>query len=160
MSVLESRNKYSGFFLKQVGVFLILMLVLCGAYVILDHGIRVLREEEKYNSEYTSKNEFVKTIDCAPIIDQYGLENGYLLEFEIKANVPGNVLVYFQNGSGAKYSYNEMIEVSKEYKKYELLIYPTLSNDNMEESCISFYGTYGTGVIPTVRRISLQPLTE
>lgn len=106
--------------------------------------------------EYSSNNEFVKTIDCAQIIDKYGVDREYILSFDIKAACPGDVLVYFQNGSNSRYSYHKRIQVDTEYQQITMTVSPVLKDENIEEAYLAFYGEYGTGIIPTIRHISFE----
>lgn len=110
--------------------------------------------------EKTSVNEYVNYVDVAPYIDEYGLRE-YKLSFDIKSantSVRNTVQAYFQNGSGAKYGFARNVPVTHEYVRQEITFTPTLSNPALARSDLSFYGQYGTGNIPTVKNIRLEPL--
>lgn len=105
--------------------------------------------------EYCSGNEFVRTIDLATIIDSnYGKK--LLISFDAKAEKPGTIKVYQQNGVSSKYYFSEDIDVGVEYSHYEMIVSPILSNESDYESYLAFYGVYGTGVVPTVSSIDVQ----
>lgn len=107
------------------------------------------------STEMTGVNEFVQYMDMAPIINKYGLKK-YLIEFEIKSPVSGNVNVYLQNGSGSRYSFSAPVSVSTNYTKRSVTVTPSNSNMSMTEARLAFYGTYGTGRIPTVKNVRIQ----
>lgn len=104
---------------------------------------------------YSTTDEFLKTIDCAEIFDANPGKD-ILISFEIKAKKEGEVLVYQQNGGTARYSFYEYVNVTKEYQTYDIIINPILVNEEVPEAFLTFYGEYGSGVIPTVRNISIQ----
>lgn len=107
------------------------------------------------NKVYLSKNEFVKTINCAELFDKYGIEKEYLLSFDLKASKEGEVLVYQQNGSSYRYTFRKKIKATTEYKHYELTIKPEIHDLETKDSYLAFYGEYDSGVIPTVKKISI-----
>lgn len=108
--------------------------------------------------QQTSANEYLRFTDLAPYIDKYGLVK-YKLEFDIKsANVSSNstMSVYLQNGSGSKYSFGATVPVSTSFEHQSVVVTPTLSNAGLTNAYLSFYGTYGTGDIPTVKDVTFQ----
>lgn len=111
-------------------------------------------EEARY---FRTKNEFLSTIDCAELFDAYP---GYSFEikFEICAEKPGKVLVYQQNGSAQRYSFREVIDVTEEFQSFCLVVKPKLVDESQSKSMLAFYGEYGSGVIPTVRDLSIAPI--
>ena len=113
-------------------------------------------EEARY---FRTKNEFLRTIDCAELFDAYP---GYSFElkFEICAEKPGEVIVYQQNGSGRKYYFEQRIDVTEQYEEFCLVVEPIIVDEATTSSYLSFYGEYGSGVIPTVRDISIVPIEK
>ncbi|MGU8065552.1 phage tail spike protein [Streptococcus suis] len=111
---------------------------------------------EIYNSAQ-SNAEFLKTpYDLAPIFDKYGLIE-YTLSFDLRASKAGTVRVYQQNGSGSKYNgLNFYAQATTEWKRFEVTFTPTAGMMNLVNSYLAFYGTYGTGIIPYVRRLKLE----
>ena len=106
---------------------------------------------------YYTINEFLKTIDIAPIIDSNPGKN-LLLSFDVKARKKGDVTVYLQNGVSSKYSFTETVKADVDYCHYELEVTPVLNNTDESEAYLSFYGGYGTNVIPTVKSINVTVL--
>jgi len=142
--------------LKQVRIFALLMISIFICFFIVSAILEGYKERKIYSNIYDSDNEFVRTIDCAPIIDKQGVLKEYEISFEIKAEKEGPVFVLFENGNGSKYSFLEMVYATTNYEKHVLKISPILANDDYIESYLAFYGEYGTGVNPTVRYLEFK----
>lgn len=126
------------------------------------YELRVMRDDSfLYTStiEATNDREFVRYADLAPILDKYGLVN-YKLSFDIKSadtSSQSTVRLYFQNGTGARYSITgQAIPVSTEYSRHDTTFKPNLIEPSTAESWLSFYGTYNTGNIPTIKNVTLE----
>lgn len=106
--------------------------------------------------ESTGNKEFTQYTDLAPYFDEYGINKEYLLTFTIKAPVPGNVRVYAQNGSTTRYgiSYTD-IATTTQFATHTITIKPVKSNMSTPQAMLAFYGGYGSGVVPTVKDVSL-----
>lgn len=105
---------------------------------------------------YQGLNEFLRTVDLAPVIDRYGLVQ-YTLSFDAKVAVAGNVQVYMQNGAGSRYSgLMAKIDMTTDWKRYSITFTPTNSISSLTQSFLAFFGTYGTGVIPNIKRIKVE----
>lgn len=124
-------------------------------YMCVDRSIQV----EKSNRPYISTNEFLQTIDCAGVFNT-NPEGTYVIEFDIRAEVPGRVLVYQQNGTTARYAFHEYVDVTEEYQTMRIVVNPILVDAGEEKSILAFYGEYGSGVIPEVRKISVKEIEE
>ena len=112
-------------------------------------------EVEQYTDTAT-RAEFLKTtFDLAPFFDQNGLIE-VTLSFDIYAPVPGNVMVYCQNGSGSRYAFTKNVSVTTEWERHSVTFTPTGPDDTFTESYLAFYGTYDSGVIPHVRKLKLE----
>ena len=144
----------------QVIFCIILMIIIFSIYPFMKDYAEEIRALRRFNTEYYSTNEYVRTIDCAPIIDQYGVEQKYRIEFELKTEISGDVIVYFQNGSTSKYRISEVVNATAEFQKYILEVEPELYDVNEIEAYLSFYGEYGSGVIPTVRCIRFEVIEQ
>ena len=108
-----------------------------------------------YRRIYISENEFLKTINCAEIFDD-NPNATFEITFDIRAKQEGKVLVYQQNGSGSRYSFHEYIDVTEEYETMQVVVRPVLINTDEVNAFLAFFGEYGTGVIPEVRRIKIK----
>ena len=113
----------------------------------------------KSNAEMSHTNEFVQYTDMAPIINQYGLRK-YTISFDIKsANIASRntVQVYMQNGSGSRYNFAVNVPVTTSYERQSVTIMPTGPNTSFTPSILAFYGTYGTGNLPTIKNLEIKP---
>ena len=114
---------------------------------------------DKSDAEITASREFVNDVrwDMAPIIDKHGLDQWYTISFDIKSKVAGDVRVYAQNGSGAKYRIGvKDVQVTSEYQRFSTTFKPTKQNDTETRALLAFYGTYDTGRIPVVRNVKFE----
>ncbi|HEM4643498.1 TPA: phage tail protein, partial [Streptococcus suis] len=111
---------------------------------------------EIFNSEQ-SHAEFLRTpYDLAPVFDKYGLIE-YTLSFDLRASQAGQVVVYQQNGSGSKYSgLWKSLTVTTEWQRFHVTFTPTEGTMSLANSYLAFYGTYGTGVKPIIRRTKIE----
>lgn len=160
MKLLNRKLKKENCFWMRLTFCITMTIIVFLWYSVMVDWVINVREEKKYNKEFYSGNEFVKTIDCARIIDDYEMGTKYLLEFELKAELPGVIQVHFQNGSNTRYSYEKNVQATTQYERYSIVVEPVLNDENESESYLSFYGIYGSGVIPTIRRISFVPIEE
>ncbi|WP_426940535.1 phage tail spike protein [Bacillus mycoides] len=109
----------------------------------------------KGNLEKTNSREFVKYADLAPIIDLHGLIE-YTISFDIKVAVAGDVQVYMQNGSGTKYKFSKNVNATTQYERRFITVTPTVDNKTLTESWLSFYGTYESGRLITVKNVKVE----
>jgi uncharacterized protein YpmS len=108
------------------------------------------------NREATGVNEFLQFGDISPIIDKNGLVP-ITISFDIKVAVPGNVNVYSQNGSTAKYSIGYTpIQATTSYVRHSVTVTPSLQDATVAKTMLAFYGTYGSGRIATVRNVKVE----
>lgn len=108
--------------------------------------------------ERTGRNEFLNdpSWDLASLIDEYGLDREYTISFDLKSAVAGQIRVYSQNGSTFRYNIGAHIfNATTEYQRYSLTFKPEKSAafETETRSLLAFFGTYGTGRIPTVRNV-------
>jgi len=111
------------------------------------------------STEKTGVNEFLQYADLAPIFGQYGLVP-YTISFDIKSantTTQNTTVVYMQNGSGARYNFGWIsVPVSTSYTRQSITVTPVLSDATLTQSILSFYGTYGTGNISTVKNVKVS----
>lgn len=108
--------------------------------------------------ERTGRNEFLNdpSWNLAPLIDEYGMDREYTISFDLKSAVAGQIRVYSQNGSTFRYNIGTHIfNATTEYQRYSLTFKPEKSAafETETRSLLAFFGTYGTGRIPTVRNV-------
>lgn len=113
------------------------------------------------NAEITHTNEFVQYMDMAPIIDKYGAGKPYKISFDIKSASTANyntVMVYMQNGSGARYGFSASVPVTTSYQRQSVTVTPSGPNTTFTQSVLAFYGQYNPpGNRPTVRNVVIEP---
>uniref|UniRef100_UPI001C2EC67D gp58-like family protein n=1 Tax=Streptococcus suis TaxID=1307 RepID=UPI001C2EC67D len=123
-------------------------------------GTNLLTGTDEYTEIFNSEQshaEFLRTpYDLAPVFDKYGLIE-YTLSFDLRASQAGQVAVYQQNGSGAKYSgLRKKLTVTTEWQRFHVTFTPTEGTVSLANSYLAFYGTYGTGVNPIIRRAKIE----
>ena len=114
--------------------------------------------------ERTSSNEWLRYSDLAPIIDKYGASpQQYTVSFDIKsANVSSasTMAVYMHNGGDFRYKVNPgnaiYVPVTTTYTRQAVTFVPTLVDASVVESYLAFFGTYGTGNIPSVKNVKVE----
>ncbi|HEL2245559.1 TPA: phage tail protein, partial [Streptococcus suis] len=123
-------------------------------------GTNLLTGTDEYTEIFNSEQshaEFLQTpYDLAPVFDKYGLIE-YTLSFDLRASQAGQVVVYQQNGSGSKYSgLWKPLTVTTEWQRFHVTFTPTEGTMSLANSYLAFYGTYGTGVKPIIRRTKIE----
>lgn len=112
-------------------------------------------EQEQYNNASTQAEFLKTTFDLAPFFDANGLVE-VTLSFDAYAPKDGRVQIYCQNGSGARYSFSKFVNITTGWRRYCVTFTPTGPNEQFVESYLAFYGVYGSGVIPHVRKLKLE----
>jgi prepilin-type N-terminal cleavage/methylation domain-containing protein len=104
-------------------------------------------------------NEFLQYVDLAPIINRYGLTK-YQLSFDIKSASIANassVRVYFQNGSDSRYGGLQVdVTVTTSYSHQIITFTAAMGTSSVTAAMLAFYGTYGSGNVPTVKNLQVQ----
>ncbi|WP_283770287.1 gp58-like family protein [Streptococcus suis] len=123
-------------------------------------GTNLLTGTDEYTEIFNSEQshaEFLRTpYDLASVFDKYGLIE-YTLSFDLRASQAGQVAVYQQNGSGSKYSgLWKNLTVTTEWQRFHVTFTPTEGTVSLANSYLAFYGTYGTGVKPIIRRAKIE----
>jgi hypothetical protein len=123
-----------------------------------------LNSDAEVTNSPSSTAEFVQYADLAPIFDKHGLVE-YTLSFDLKsADITNSdaISVYCQNGSGSKYYIGDQafgghsVSVTTEYKRYSITFTPSIQDETETQSILAFYGTYGTGNIPSVKNVKIE----
>ena len=126
---------------------------------ILSYGVNLLKDSDKEIGGVGDRGEFMKYADIAPIFDKHGLKE-YTISFDLKSeNISkcNTMRIYCQNGNGARYQIGQNdIEITTEFKRYSVVVSPYLDDANEKYSYLAFYGTYGTGNIPTVKNVKIE----
>lgn len=114
-------------------------------------------------AEY-ARGEFGQYFNFAPIFETNGLVP-YTLSFDAKGNIPGNMLVYMQNGSYTKYSFvSQNVTLSTDWQRFTFQnLTPagptaawTANTPNDNRAMLATFTTYGSGRNPVLRNIQLE----
>lgn len=113
------------------------------------------------NQEWTGADrEYCHVGNVVSIIDKYGLQK-YVIEFDARTDVEGRVDVYDKSGNKYKYTFiKEAITCKKEWQHYKFTGKAKLGVDGGHECNISFFGQYGTGVIPHVKNFKIRTAVD
>lgn len=84
------------------------------------------------------------------------LDKPVTISFEVSVPVAGNVQVYSSNGSAHFFTTSVTVTKASEFQKFEVTVFPKLHTGSTTESTIEFYGTYGTGRIPTIQKLQIE----
>lgn len=106
------------------------------------------------------KNEYLRTFDLTPIIEQYGPDATYSLSFDLKSKntaKTNSIRIYSISYDDTKYALIfENVPVTETFQTFTFHnLKPKLANPNHYGSHLSFYGTYDTGNIPVVKNLKL-----
>ncbi|AHY26738.1 putative tail protein I [Acinetobacter phage vB_AbaM_Acibel004] len=126
---------------------------------------QLLDSERERSSSATSQREYFMYERSVYLKDFYDRNLGkpVTISFEIKVPVAGTVQVYSFNNSAHTYSTSTPSLKANEWTYVELTVKPNkhgTTPENVAGSTLEFYGTYGTGRIPSVRRVQLEAGTK
>ena len=65
--------------------------------------------------------------------------------------VAGTVQVYSSNGSAHYFTTSVTVTKANEFQRFAVTVSPKVHTGSTTESTIEFYGTYGSGRIPTIQ---------
>lgn len=116
---------------------------------------------DKDTDIYSGNEDLVQyNFDFTKDVDDLGLGT-YLLEFDIKADKAGQVIMSTKNDTPAKYGWgNEVIDVTSKYKSVSLEVTIEVLNATATESKLSFEGLKDTGISPTIKNMKINKLLE
>jgi hypothetical protein len=108
------------------------------------------------NEVIATVNEFAVFQDLSPIFDAQG-PGTYSISADIKTSIPGNITVYTASGS-VEYDIGYYVANCETYYKRFFFnnINVTQTNPGVSISNLSFYGTYGTGVFPSIKNVQVE----
>ncbi len=134
--------------MKKRILYSILIIFTIAFFVIINKNIKGV---------YIGDNEFLRTVDYAPMFDANPTGTRYKVSFDIRTEVPGKVIIYSQNGTTSRYKWEPVpeIETTTDFVHHEIVIEPILINEDVKEAYLAFYGTYGSGAIPIVKNLEI-----
>ena len=144
--------------MKRAGLLLIVSIILVGIFVVIN--AKLDEKNKELYGDYHSDENFLRTIDCADLFDSNPPGTRYRVSFDLKTEIPGNMIVYQQNGSTCRYTWNPnpTIETNTEYSHYEVEIEPVLVNEDVENAYLSFYGKFEPYAMPMIKDIVIEPI--
>lgn len=121
-------------------------------------------EGEFFNATGTNREFISPLLDLTAIIDQFGVDKWYTISFDLLSldtSVENSIRFYPYPGSPLPNKYlfpTENFVVTTEYQRFSLSFKPTLNSDNPNSKTtrMAFYGVYGSGNIPKVRKIKFE----
>lgn len=132
----------------------LVVIVLCFVFI----NIYITNRNKQIAGDFNGTDEFLQTIDCSPIFDENHDSTRFVVSFDLRTDISGSVKVYIYDKNGFKYWFSpQKIDSSTEFKHYEIECAPELVDENIVSSLLSFHGSYGTGIIPHVRNVSIAP---
>jgi len=104
----------------------------------------------------TSSNEFINLFDAKEIWDTYGLVP-YTVSFDAKSAIAKSFPLYGSYGTNNRYSFKQTsINITTEWQRFTYTFTPYSTNESGTWAGCSIYGTYGSGAIPSIRRVKLE----
>lgn len=88
------------------------------------------------------------------------LDKPITISFEMSVPVVGAVQVYASNNSAHTFSISVNAVIANQWIKYSVTVNPRTHTASTTVSTIEFYGTYGTGRIPTIRKLQIEAGTK
>lgn len=88
------------------------------------------------------------------------LEKPVTISFEMSVPIAGSVQVYSSNGSAHTFVTSVNAVIPNQFIKYSVTVSPKTHTASTTVSTIEFYGTYGTGRIPTIRKLQIEAGTK
>ena len=88
------------------------------------------------------------------------LDKPITISFEMSVPVVGAVQVYASNSSAHTFSISVNAVIANLWIKYSVTVNPRTHTASTTVSTIEFYGTYGTGRIPTIRKLQIEAGTK
>ncbi|MGK7213682.1 TipJ family phage tail tip protein [Acinetobacter baumannii] len=88
------------------------------------------------------------------------LDKPITISFEMSVPVVGSVQVYSSNGSAHQFVTSVNAVIANQFIKYAVTVSPKAHTASTTVSTIEFYGTYGTGRIPTIRKLQIEAGTK
>ncbi len=88
------------------------------------------------------------------------LEKPITISFEMSVPVAGPVQVYSSNGSAHQFVTSVNAVIVNQFAKYSVTVSPKSHTASTTVSTIEFYGVYGSGRIPTIRKLQIEAGTK
>ncbi len=126
-------------------------------------GVNVVANSEAPRTSTAATNKeyllYERSAELKAFYDE-NLEKPITISFEMSVPVAGPVRVYSSNGSAHQFVTSVNAIIVNQFAKYSVTVSPKAHTASTTVSTIEFYGTYGTGRIPTIRKLQIEAGTK
>ncbi|HHH8151356.1 TPA: phage tail protein [Acinetobacter baumannii] len=126
-------------------------------------GVNVVANSEAPRTSTAATNKeyllYERSAELKAFYDE-NLDKPITISFEMSVPVVGSVQVYSSNGSAHTFATNVNAVIANQFIKYAVTVTPKAHTASTTVSTIEFYGTYGTGRIPTIRKLQIEAGTK
>ncbi|MDX8155668.1 phage tail protein [Acinetobacter pittii] len=126
-------------------------------------GVNVVANSEAPRTSMAATNKeyllYERSAELKAFYDE-NLDKPITISFEMSVPVVGAVQVYASNNSAHTFSINVNAVIANQWIKYSVTVNPRTHTASSTVSTIEFYGTYGTGRIPTIRKLQIEAGTK
>ncbi|WP_202719721.1 phage tail protein [Acinetobacter baumannii] len=126
-------------------------------------GVNVVANSEAPRTSTAATNKeyllYERSAELKAFYDE-NLDKPITISFEMSVPVVGSVRVYSSNGSAHTFATNVNAVIANQFIKYAVTVTPKSHTASTTVSTIEFYGTYGTGRIPTIRKLQIEAGTK
>ncbi|MCF4282846.1 phage tail protein [Acinetobacter baumannii] len=126
-------------------------------------GVNVVANSEGPRTSTAATNReyllYERSAELKAFYDE-NLEKPITISFEMSVPVAGPVQVYSSNGSAHQFVTSVNAVIVNQFAKYSVTVSPKAHTASTTVSTIEFYGTYGTGRIPTIRKLQIEAGTK
>ncbi|EXU29243.1 phage tail family protein [Acinetobacter baumannii 24845_7] len=126
-------------------------------------GVNVVANSEAPRTSTAATNReyllYERSAELKAFYDE-NLEKPITISFEMSVPVAGPGQVYSSNGSAHQFVTSVNAIIVNQFAKYSVTVSPKAHTASTTVSTIEFYGTYGTGRIPTIRKLQIEAGTK
>jgi len=126
-------------------------------------GVNVVANSEAPRTSSAASNKeyllYERSAELKAFYDE-NLDKPVTISFEMSVPVVGSVQVYSSNGSAHTFTTSVNAVIANQWIKYSVTVNPKTHTASTTVSTIEFYGTYGTGRIPTIRKLQIEAGTK
>jgi len=122
-------------------------------------GVNVVANSEAPRTSTAATNKeyllYERSAELKAFYDE-NLDKPVTISFEMSVPVAGSVQVYASNSSAHTFAVQVNAVIPNQFIKYSVTVNPKTHTGSTTQSTIEFYGTYGTGRIPTIRKLQIE----
>lgn len=126
-------------------------------------GVNVVANSEAPRTSTAATNReyllYERSAELKAFYDE-NLEKPITISFEMSVPVAGPVQVYSSNGSAHQFVTSVNAVIVNQFAKYSVTVSPKAHTASTTVSTIEFYGVYGSGRIPTIRKLQIEAGTK